>query len=297
MNTGTHKLYVASRDTNRVYMLDGATLETLTSTAVGGQPWGIAYFAARNRVYVASWVAGTVTVLDGTNLAVLKTINVGPNPTWVEPTGDKIQLIVYGSNSLVTIDPGTDTVVRTVHLSRTTGAWALAYNPTLDLTYVSSRDSKAITVVDGMGAERTVITTGRTSIGCEPYELDFAPAVNRLYSICDVNGQLNDVVVVYDASGVSLAASAEITVGSAGPDVSWGEDGRGGVILNPATGSVFISNSYSNSVSVIDSASNQLIGTMSVGASPFGIGVDSTNKRVYTANRVSNSISMFLDPK
>jgi YVTN family beta-propeller protein len=299
VNSTTHRIYVSSRSTNRVYMLDGANLATITSTVVGAQPWGIAYYAPSNKVYVASWVDGTVTVLDGTSLAVLKTVYVGPNTTWVERTGDKIQLIVYLGNSLVTIDPATDTVVRNIHLSRTNGAWALAYNANQDLTYVSSRDSKAITAVDALGAERTVISTGYSSAtaGCEPYELDFNPAVNRLYSICDVNGQLNDVVVVYQASGTSLAATGEIAVGSAGPDVSWGEDGRGGVVLNPATGSVFVSNSYDNNVSIIDSLSDRLISIISVGESPFGIGVDSTNNRIYTANRASNSISMFLDPK
>jgi YVTN family beta-propeller protein len=296
VNSGTHMLYVASRDTNRVYLLDGTSLGTVTSTVVGNQPWGITYFAPRNKVYVGSWSAGTVTVLDGTSLAVVKTIYVGSNPTWVKRAGDQIQLISYGANSLVTIDPVTDTVIRNVHLRRTNGAWALAYNASLNLTYVSSRDSKTITVVDAGGAERTVISTGG-SVGCEPYELDFSATVNRLYSVCDIEGQRNDVVIAYQASGVDLAATAEITIGSAGPDVPGGEDGRGGVLVNPNTGSLFVSNSYDNTVSIIDSSTNKVIGTVDVGLNPFGLGVDTTTQRVYSANRASDNVSMFLDPK
>lgn len=296
VNSGTHVIYVASRNTDRVYMLDGLTLATIASTPVGDQPWGIAYFAPLNKVYVGSWADGSVTVLDGTTLAVLRTLSVGPNPTWVERAGDQIQLIAYGSNSLVSIDPYSDTVVRNLRLSRTNGAWALAYSPNLGVTYVSSRDSKTITVVDGSGAERTVISTGR-STGCEPYELDFSVALNRVYNVCDIDGQRNDVVVVYQANGVGLAPIAEVPVGSAGPDSPGGEDGRGGVVVNPETGSVFVSNAYDNTVSIIDSAANRVIGVVVVGQSPFGMGVDPSNKRVYTANRAADSVSMFVDPQ
>lgn len=289
-------IYVASRDNDRVYMLSANTLEVITSAAVPDQPWGIAYFAPSNKVYVGSWGTGTVTVLDGSSLATLKTIQVGSSPTWVERTGSRIQLITYGSNSVVTIDPSSDTIYRTVHLSRSGGAWALAYNANSDLTYVSSRDSKTLTVVDGSGNERTVISSGR-SVQCEPYELDFNPNLNRLYVVCDVGGQRNDLVVVYQASGVGLSPIAEITVGSAGPDQPQGEDGRGGVVVNPNTGTVFVSNSYDNTVSIIDGVANKLISTVNVGMSPFGLGIDTTSKRVYSANRLSDNVSMLLDPQ
>ena len=296
VNATAHRIYVASRNNDRVYMLDGATLSTLSSTVVGDQPWGIAYFAPRNKVYVANWNSGTVTVLDGTTLAVLRTIQVGPNPTWIVRAGSQIQLIAYGANALVTIDPDIDVVVRSLNLSRTSGAWALAYNPNAGVTYVSSRDSKTITVVDAGGAERTVIPAGR-SVTCEPYQLDFNPTLNRLYSVCDVDAQLNDEVIVYQGSGVALSAIAEVMVGTAGPDMPWGEDGRGGLVVNPNTASVFVSNAYGNTVSIVDGGTNLPISTVSVGSNPFGMGIDPTTKSVYTANRTSNDVSMFLDPK
>ncbi|MGE5601983.1 MAG: hypothetical protein ACM30E_02970 [Nitrososphaerales archaeon] len=40
-----------------------------------------------------------------------------------------------------------------------------------------------------------------------------------------------------------------------------------------------------------------MISTVDVGLSPFGLGVDPATKRVYAANRGSNNVSMFLDPK
>ncbi len=296
VNSLAQRIYVASRDNDRVYLLNGATLEVIGGAVVGRQPWGIAYYAPLNKVYVASWSAGTVTVLDGTTLGVLRTISVGPNPTWVKVAGDRIKLVAYGSNSLVTIDPASDTVVQSLRLSRTNGAWSLAYNAALGLTYVSSRDSKTITVVDSMGAERTVILAGYGA-GCEPYQLEFNPGLGRLYNICNVSNQRNDVVVVYQANGVGLTASAEITVGAGGLDVPGGQDGRGGLVVNPDTASVFVSNAYDNTVSIIDGATNRVIFTAPVGASPFDMGIDVATKRVYTANRLSDDVSLVLDPK
>jgi YVTN family beta-propeller protein len=237
-----------------------------------------------------------VTVLNAGNLATIKTISVGPNPTWVEAGGNRIRLIAYGGNALVTIDPQTDTVERYYQLTRTNGAWGLAYNPNLDLTYVSSRDSKTITVIDSAYAERTVIPAGR-SMACEPFEMDFNPTLNRLYAMCDEEGMLNDLVIVYQPNGAGLSAVAEVMVGSAGPDTPFGEDGRGGVAVNRVTGSVFVSNAYDNTVSVIDGNRNVRIATFTVGSNPFGLGVDTGLGRAYSANRWSNSISVVGDPK
>jgi YVTN family beta-propeller protein len=291
-----HVIFVASRDNDRVYKLDGNTLAVLGSAAVPDQPWGIAYYAAGDKVYVGSWATGTVTVLRASNLATVKTIPVGPNPTWVEAGGNRIRLIAYGGNALVTIDPQSDTVERYYQITRSNGAWALAYNPNLDLTYVSSRDSKTITVIDASYVERTVIQAGR-SVTCEPFEMDFNPILNRLYTVCDVEGQRNDQVIVHQPSGANLSAIAEVTVGSAGPDTPGGEDGRGGIAVNPVSGSVFVSNAYDNTISVIDGNRNARIATFTVGASPFGLGVDTGLRRAYVANRAANSISVVADPQ
>lgn len=291
-----HRIYVASRDNDRVYQLDGMTLEVIGSTIVPDQPWGITYYAPGNKVYVGSWSTGTVTVLDADTLAAIMTIAVGPNPTWVETAGNRIHLIAYGTNSLVVIDPVTDTVVRSKHLGRTVGAWGLAYNANLGHTYVGSRDSKTITVLDGSYEERWILSAGYSTT-CEPFELDFNPVLNRLYTVCDVEGQENDRVIIHQPSSEGLFAIAEVVVGSAGRDVPQGEDGRGGIAASPGTGSVFVSNARDDTVSIIDGATNQVVNTASVGDSPFGLAIDTGTERVFVANRLSNDVSVLVDPK
>ena len=51
-------------------------------------------------------------------------------------------------------------------------------------------------------------------------------------------------------------------------------------------------NSGADSVSVIDSATNAVIATVTVGDSPFGLAVDPTGARVIVANSSSDNVSV-----
>ena len=54
----------------------------------------------------------------------------------------------------------------------------------------------------------------------------------------------------------------------------------------------YIPNFNSDNVSVIDSASNTVTATVSVGVHPIGVSVNSTGTRVYVTNYSSNSVSV-----
>ena len=54
----------------------------------------------------------------------------------------------------------------------------------------------------------------------------------------------------------------------------------------------YITNLVSNSISVIDTASNTVTATVAVGASPIGVAVNPTGTRVYVANNLSATVSV-----
>lgn len=68
-----------------------------------------------------------------------------------------------------------------------------------------------------------------------------------------------------------------------------------GTNLFAATGRVFVSNEHADSVSVIDSATNQVIETIPVGKRPRGVGVSPDGKEVYVAISGDNAIAI-IDP-
>ncbi len=60
--------------------------------------------------------------------------------------------------------------------------------------------------------------------------------------------------------------------------------------VNPTTNRIYVTNRFSNTVSVIDGASNSVIATVAVGVFPYGIGVNPNTHRVYVANFFSNTL-------
>ena len=54
----------------------------------------------------------------------------------------------------------------------------------------------------------------------------------------------------------------------------------------------YISNQYSNSVSVIDTANNTVVATVPVGNGPLGVAVNPAGTRAYVANAYSNTVSV-----
>jgi YVTN family beta-propeller protein len=64
------------------------------------------------------------------------------------------------------------------------------------------------------------------------------------------------------------------------------------VAVNPAGTSVYVANRGSNTISVIETATNTVVATVSVGANPFGVAVTPDGTRVYVAHRSSNNVSV-----
>jgi YVTN family beta-propeller protein len=66
-----------------------------------------------------------------------------------------------------------------------------------------------------------------------------------------------------------------------------------GVGVNPTTNKIYVGNQGSNTVSVIDGATDTVIGSpIEVGAAPFGVGVNPTTNKIYVGNQSSNTVSV-----
>lgn len=284
----THDIYVTSRDNNRVYRLDGATLAEEGYAATGSQPWGVDYNPQTGKLYVASFASGDVRVYDGNTLALLKVIPVGPSPTFarVNRTANKVYVALYSSNALAVIDGATDTLAAKVSAGGV-GSWGLAFNAALNRVYVSNRDSGTVTTLDGNAGY--AVLTGQTrgvcgGAGSSPYGMDFNPQNNRLYIACAPAGRVNTAAIYgAGAGGLTFLANAALDDG--------GSDGGGGVAMDPVTGNVYFANAASDTVTVINSG-NLVAGNFPTGSQPFGVAVDSTAGRVYVVNRESNDITV-----
>jgi YVTN family beta-propeller protein len=88
-----------------------------------------------------------------------------------------------------------------------------------------------------------------------------------------------------DTSGTAVY-SGQTTTDLSGTEITLS------ILLTPAAASIFVANSGSNTVSVIDFATNAVIATFPVGTSPTGVVVNPAAHRAYVANQFSNTVSV-----
>ncbi|MGA9170802.1 MAG: YncE family protein, partial [Nitrososphaeraceae archaeon] len=69
-------------------------------------------------------------------------------------------------------------------------------------------------------------------------------------------------------------------------------DGPHGIAYDPANGQIYVANTFSNNISVIDGSKNSVISTIRVGANPYGVVYNPANHDIYVANYSSNTISI-----
>jgi len=293
------RVYVAGRNSNRLYMIDGKTFAVIDSAAVGNQPWGVAVH--RGKVYVANFAAGSISVLNAETLAPLTTISpaTGGRPTFIKtnPVADRVIAVTYpdgmgGGNRVIVINPVTDTIEKEVNAGDS-GAWGLAVDTNLNRVFVSLRDSGAVAVLDG-NAGYTAMPSVAKACGdgnTSPYSMDFDPLLNKLYVACAESGYVNRAAI-YAAFAGGLVRQAIVPIGNGGPN------GGGGVAVDtadPRTHNVFFTNSQANSVSVISGLSNAVIATVPVGQHPFGAAANPVTRQVFIGNGISNDIYVLLD--
>jgi YVTN family beta-propeller protein len=65
-----------------------------------------------------------------------------------------------------------------------------------------------------------------------------------------------------------------------------------GVVVSPDGARVYVTTGRGGTVVVIDAATRQPVGSVAVGARPWGIAVSPDGRRLYTANGPSNDVSV-----
>lgn len=287
----TSRIYVASRDNDRLFVLDGATNDVIAQIQVGVEPFDVAVNPASGKVYVSSFRDGILTVLDATTNVVTKQVYLGPELVYVDVNTitNRVYAVSHGANALFILDGNIDSVIRVVTTgSPGVGAFGLAVNEALDRVYVSNRDSHNIATLDGDGNLLAGQGADPQPRGAVPFAMGFNPVSSKLYVMVGPQ-DIVDRVQVFQASTSGLAFVGEIVV-----EVG-GRDAGGGVAVNTATNHIFVTNARANTVGVIDGFTDRLLALIPVGADPFGIAANPQTGLVYVGNRASDDLYVILD--
>jgi YVTN family beta-propeller protein len=257
------------------------------SLVMGVAQEGVAFSPDGRRAYVANREAGTVGMLDVASGVILATTAIDPaTPVSVQgvvvsPDGRRIY-VASGSRGITMLHAGTGAVVDTLPVSAGGGAEANPQGLAISLDgrflYVANdRDGGAFTVFN-LPTRQVAATISRAS-GYVPGGVAMHPDGAKAYLAFAKGGEPGEVVI-FDAE--NRAELGSISLG-AGPV---------GLAVTPDGETLYVANRLGNSVSAVNTSTNQIISTIAVHTEPTGLAISPDGGRVYVACRGSNLVDV-----
>ncbi|CAN5317805.1 hypothetical protein BH11PSE11_BH11PSE11_38090 [soil metagenome] len=250
------RVYVTSQYSNTVSVIDLAT-KKVKQVAVGSAPASLALNPAGTRLYVANSGADTVSVIDttNTNYPLVKAVAVGSSPYGiaVNPAGTRIYVTRRLSpNGLVTvIDENNNVIGGPIAVGDTPLGVAVSLDGTQ--AYVTNNKSNTVSIIN---TSTNAVST--VSVGKMPYGLALNPVGTKLYVVNQDSSTFSGTVSVID---VALGAVVDtVNIGNAYfPPTAQTVLMPSFIAFNASGSLAYVTNLFSATVSIIDTASNTVL--------------------------------------
>jgi len=309
--------YVSNGASNTVSVLDLVYLRPDRTLLVGSQPTGMAVNPKRYEVYVVNTgtTAGTgsISVIDTDQNRVAATIPVHKLPYFidVDTTGERAYVANSGSNTVSVIDLARRREIGVVGTGEQPGLARIS--PDMRSLVVTNRGSGSVSIfavepyapqAHGLGA---TVNPGASRIEAN----ETLPHLRAVFTGCP---GATDAVILNDSSKAFIACSGGHQVMAvslaAAPD-SWAAKQNSTLLtdhmlalldvgqtplqlaLKPDQGEIFCANFGSDSVSEIETGTNEVSGTYTIGSKPvFGI-VSGDSSTLWVSNCGADSINLW----
>jgi YVTN family beta-propeller protein len=268
--------------------------------------------------YVSNGASNTVTVLDLVNLRQDRVLQVGREPTGLaaNPVRDEVYAVNTGSDSVSVIDATTNRVAATIGVQRT--PYAIAIAPDGKRGYVANSASNTVSVLD-FDTRRQI---GVAATGEGPGMAKVSPDNRTLVVSNRIAGSLStDVVIVANSASdptsgakafVACSATHKVMVVwlAASPDSWRGKQDASlqhdqmlclldvgntptHLAAQPNGYEVFSTNFGSDSISEINTWTNEVIGTYPIGTKPANAVISGDNSSLWVTNFGADSAAMY----
>ena len=221
-----------------------------------------------------------VVLILFTNYAYGITVGTLPFEIAINPTTERAY-VSHADGTVHVINTTTDTDIATIVVSPGNALLGIAVNTASNKIYVANSGTNQIAVIDGVS--NTVSTTiDLAPAGVFPVDVEVNTVTNTLY----VSNVLSLVVIVIDLNSNSII------------DVIPGFDSPSRFTFDPNTNLMYMTNFFTNQVSVLDGSQNALSGgnpvlpSITIGNSADGIEINPTNQKIYTANSGDDTVSV-----
>jgi YVTN family beta-propeller protein len=290
--------YITNSGNGTVSAIRISSNTVVATIPVGASPQGVAVHPDGTRVYVTNGGSGSVSVVDTLTQTVVANVAVGTSPLGIaiNPSGTRVYVGHFGSAFLAVIDTATNTRLPDIPAaSRATG---LAISADGTRAYLANGSNvQVIDLVNNLALTNVLLNFNSFGValsndGSKAYIVQnqakavsvFNTATNQRSFDFTANGQpigvavnpvLNRVYVTTGATnGAAIGNSVMVFTGDTHQLVATVPVGTFpyGVAVDASGAWVYVANSGSDTVSVIDASSNTIVATIPVGARPQSLG-------------------------
>jgi YVTN family beta-propeller protein len=286
VNPYTNRIYVTNRGSNTVSVIDGSTNQRLSNINVGESPVGISVNPSDNRIYVTNLgkeSSSYLSIIDGisnkvTDIVELNGLFYG---VAVNPLTKTIYLSNLKNHTVSVLDEKTKNISNNIKLREQYIPTGININYKKNVIYVANYGSDSISVIDG----NTNKINSTIKVGQNPVDIVVNPLTNKIY----VSNNMDDTVSVID--GLTNKKIKDLSVK---PNNNKNNIGNNDPILdipinltfpllanklslNPDTNKIYITNTVSNGVMVIDGKTDSVVVQLSVEIKPENAGTIECN--------------------
>lgn len=290
------RLFVTNENGGDITVIDVAAARAVATIPVGKRPRGIRVSPDGSTLFIAlsgspsappgvdestlpppDKKADGIGVVSVAEQRLLRVIRAGSDPEQTAVSADGTRLFVAnedtGELTVVSVDDGR--VLATFKVGDEPEGVDL--RPDGRVVYVTSEEDSQITAIDAIDLK----LLKSFKVGPRPRSTAFLPDSSRAY----VTAENGSGVWVVDAMKHAVLDVIKLTGEMVRPM---------GAVASPDGVYVFISTGRGRNVVIIDTKTNQPVGSIQVGERPWGIAVSPDGKTVFTANGPSNDVS-FVD--
>ena len=259
-NLFNNRIYVTNRGSDDLTVIDGATDSVIDNITVGKSPVQVSVDQASSWVYVTNIDSNSVSVIDGITNVVIRTIN-GINTPYgigVNPVSNKIYVSNIANSTLTVIDEDNYNFIKNIQVQK--APVGIDINEEKNLIYVANYGSDSVSIING--TDDMVISN--LPVGVSPVGLKENPVLDKVY----VSNIASNTVSVINESSFKKVKDIEVNPSSiiereeypyAIPTNIKFPLIASFVAINPMTNLTYVTNTASNTISLIDGQSDESI--------------------------------------
>lgn len=290
--------YVTNSKSNTVSVIDLRTFVLAKTIRVGSEPAGAAANSKKNEIYVVNTGSNNVSVIDAESNSVVAAIGVHGRPYFIDVSSDGKRAYVAnsGSANVSVIDLERRQVIGNIRVGASPGLARVT--PDGLTVVVSNRGDNTVSLID----TEQLRVRATLPVCPQPEDIAILPDSSKAFIACFGSGQVASLQLASQDTPPSRASGSQnhetqqsVLQKKDDRVLALLDVGRTPVSLTikPDGGEMVVCNFDSDSISMIETYTDEVGSSQEIGQHPSRGVVTLDNSRVYVSNFGSNSVAVY----